>query len=241
MSRGLDVGFVPGIDPQPRGGSSAPARNLIARRFFYASGTDTVPAGAKRAVVRAVGQGGTPVINGGAGGGGAYARSDIACAPGLVATITVGAQKVSIAGASPPDGSNGVATSVTLNDTSVVAAGGRGGNFGSGAPGGLVANSTGTIRRAGGAASPDANTDASPGTNGGAGGKFISTSNGNTPGGGGAAGDVGDADSLGIASAGAGALLNAGPGGGGAYYGTWGNVTVHYTPSGMAVIEYWSA
>lgn len=209
--------------PKLGGGGST----LIARRWFRNTGdtTDTVPAGATRATVRALGAGGGGNTVGGSnyggygGGGGAYARGDLPCQPGQVASISMG---------------GGKPTQVTIGGKLVSADYGRSGNDNTVGTGGQAANCIGSIRRSGGTGGTRGYSDGgqqagtgSPGENGGVGGGSYDY----VGGGGGSAGDTGDPDAMALYGNGG----NRGPFKDGGGYGGGSGL------GPVAVIEYWSA
>lgn len=220
--------------PSPVGRGGAGGRLFIARRFFYASGTDTVPDKAALAIVRCIGQGGGsagPNPNYSGGGGGAYARNDVLCAPGQTATITIGAMNTG-----QFSGGDGQPTTVFLNNMTTTAAGGKTGISNTGGAPGLAADSIGRIRRNGGYGSGPYGQGAA-GDGGGAGSQNWGNSQNQVfGGGGGSGGDRVEADSIRLGGDGGFVGCGGTPGGGGG--GIWNSA---YVPSGMAVIEYWSA
>ncbi len=136
---------------------------------FNANGTFIVPPGVTSITVEAWGGGGGTRNDGtarrGGGGGGAYARSVLAVIPGQSYNVTVGAGGVP---ANP--GQSGGNSSF---GTSVIAAGGAGGDNAGGA-GGTVGASTGTFRYAGGNGANRGNP-----VGGGGGGSAFTNANGN--------------------------------------------------------------
>lgn len=123
--------------------SGVVSAKLLARRFFYATDnpvTDTVPAGAKRMVIRCYGGGGDAFATVPAndyssndGGAGAFARKEAACSAGAAVTIAVPTSYVSVVtGNSTTTALPGYcpATTVTYGGTVICsAAGGKGGHL----------------------------------------------------------------------------------------------------------------
>gem|GEM_PF-2304680 len=127
----------------------------------------TCPAGVTSITVECWGAGGGGGIisgsGGGGGGGGAYARgNNITVTPGNNYTIVIGT-----GGAPDIAGGGGTRTSF---DVLVIADYGRGATTASGAAGGTVANSVGTVRYAGGNGGNGNNTGDTGGGGGGSGG-----------------------------------------------------------------------
>lgn len=181
---------------------------------FTSSGIFTVPGGVTSITVEAWGAGGggskitSQKRRGGGGGGGAYASSIIAVIPGNSYTIVVGR-----GGTSDNDGGNS-----TFNSTTVVAAGGNGAvhNSSNAGMGGSLANSTGTIRYAGGDGADGKEKDSG--------------------GGGGGAGSTGAGDDADKKTGGSGSSDNGGDGGDGVKDSKNGNKGFNYGGGGSGAV-----
>lgn len=203
-------------------GQTGGGAKLIARVFFYATGSAKVPDGAGWISARAIGPGGSGNLTSGyGGGGGAFARTDQLCSPGqAVAVNLTGVASLSLAGS--------VICSAAAGSPATASVAGVGGQ---------AANCIGFVRSSGGAAL--ASGGALGGTNGGAASPAV---NGIGTGGS-SAGErnASDAILLGCAGVYGGApSVEAGfPGGGGGYDGAT-NSASSGAP-GVICAEYWSA
>lgn len=194
---------------------------LIARVFFYASGSGKVPDGAGWISARAIGPGGSGNISGYAGGGGAFARTDMLCSPGQNVSVNL----------------SGVASAVLDGAVICSAAAGSPATTSASGLGGQAANCIGTIRSSGGAANDVGSSNA--GVNGGA---ALPVRNGASVGGS-SAGERNAIDAILLGATGIWGVttgVGAGfPGGGGAYSAAANDISVG--APGVVCLEYWSA